>query len=573
MGSEVKPAGNVPDSDVEPPQLAKETISLGDADPSGENQHLGGARHTRTELSGSLGRYRILRRLGEGGMGTVYLAFDTQFDINVALKVPHFSAAYDDQIVQRFYREARSAIKLRHSNICPVYDVGQIGGQHYIAMAYIEGRSLATFVNAERPLPERQAARIVCKIALALQEAHQNGVVHRDLKPSNIMYDEKRKEPVVMDFGLATQVQQDASEPRLTQAGTLLGSPSYMSPEQVGTGNREVGPLSDLYSLSVILYELLTGRLPFEGTIGEVLGSIAILAPPPLSRFRPSIDPRIEEICTKGMAKKVEHRYASMRELAKALADFANAPIGFAANSAETPAKGVAVPREASETAPLRPDARTPRGGKPARPAPGTKREDVRPAANQVSQKALSWLPWAVVGGLCCIGGLLFLFGGRGGARPETGGTERSGEESPGGTQGASQSSPSNPGDRPPPQHGPDPRDWPMFQESGPDGRPPRRPGGPHGGPPGGPPGGPFHERDFRAADRNRDGELDPGEYPLHIIHRADTDGDDRLTRDEFEAGKKAFGEEFFAPPTEEDMRKFEPPGGGRRPPRPPPGG
>ncbi len=237
------------------------------------------------------------------------------------LKIPRFTSTDDGQTIQRFYREARAAIKLRHSNLCPVYDVGEIGGQHYLVMAYIEGRPLSAFINPNRPLPERQIARLVCKVALALQEAHQNGVVHRDLKPSNIMFDEKRKEPIVMDFGLATQI--GCSEARLTQAGTLIGSPTYMSPEQVRGSADEIGPPSDIYSLGVILYELLTGRVPFEGPTALVLGMIAIKDPAPPSSVRPGIDLQLEAICMKAMAKNIADRYVSMREFARALADYA----------------------------------------------------------------------------------------------------------------------------------------------------------------------------------------------------------------------------------------------------------
>ncbi len=257
------PDANNPSIDV----AGEQTLSYG----SGPDSSAAGPSQSTVELSGELGRYKILGRLGEGGMGAVFLAHDSQFDHKVALKVPRFTSADDGQTIQRFYREARAAIKLRHSNLCPVYDVGEISGQHYLVMAYIEGRPLSAFINPSRPLPERQIARLVCKVALALQEAHQNGVIHRDLKPSNIMFDEKRKEPIVMDFGLAAQI--GCSEARLTHAGTLIGSPAYMSPEQVRGSGDEIGPPSDIYSLGVILYELLTGRVTFRRTDGPCTGN------------------------------------------------------------------------------------------------------------------------------------------------------------------------------------------------------------------------------------------------------------------------------------------------------------
>src|SRR5262245_52779326 len=145
---------------------ARETLAYDSAVESAGSA----ARPSPVELPGQFGRYRILRRLGAGGMGTVFLAHDSQFDHPVALKVPHFTGRDDQNAVQRFYREARASIKLRHSNLCPVYDVGEIDGQHYLAMAYIEGCPLSALLVPGHPLPERQIARIICKIALALQE-------------------------------------------------------------------------------------------------------------------------------------------------------------------------------------------------------------------------------------------------------------------------------------------------------------------------------------------------------------------------------------------------------------------
>src|SRR5262249_18572835 len=147
----------------------------------------------------SFGRYRIVKRLGQGGMGSVYLAQDTQLDRPVALKVPRFTADVSSSMIQRFYTEARAAATLHHPNLCPVHDVGEINGRLYLPMAYIEGKPLSGFTKRFSP---REAAAIVRKLALALQEAHAKGVIHRDLKPSNVMINH-RSEPVIMDFGLA----------------------------------------------------------------------------------------------------------------------------------------------------------------------------------------------------------------------------------------------------------------------------------------------------------------------------------------------------------------------------------
>src|SRR5262249_33201089 len=166
-------------------------------------------------------------------------------------------------------------------------------------------------------LAERRAAVIVRKLATALQEAHARGVIHRDLKPSNVMMS-GRGEPIVMDFGLARR--DETVEARLTKDGTVLGTPAYMPPEQVRGETRAIGPACDIYALGVILYELLAGPLPFEGSVLNILGKILTEEPPPPSRFRPDLDPQLEAICLKAMAKKVEDRYASMAELAAAVA-------------------------------------------------------------------------------------------------------------------------------------------------------------------------------------------------------------------------------------------------------------
>ncbi|HEY1192382.1 MAG TPA: serine/threonine-protein kinase [Gemmata sp.] len=268
-------------------------------------------------LSGAFGRYRIVRSLGQGGMGAVYLAEDSQLDRQVALKVPLFSTS-DPGTLARFYREARAAATIDHPNICPVYDVGEQGGVHFVTMAFVEGRTLAELIRGGNPLPQRASAAVVRKIALALQEAHARGVIHRDLKPANIMIN-RRKEPVVMDFGLARRVDRDE---QLTRAGAPLGTPAYMPPEQVTGDPGATGPGSDVYSLGVILYQMLTGRLPFQGTVMSVLAQILTADPPAPSDLRPDIDPQLEAICRKAMAKAPGARYDSMAAFAADLTSY-----------------------------------------------------------------------------------------------------------------------------------------------------------------------------------------------------------------------------------------------------------
>jgi serine/threonine protein kinase len=264
------------------------------------------------------GRYAIKKELGKGAMGAVFLARDTQLNRDVALKVPTFTDKSPANMIERFYREARSAATLTHPNICPVYDVGEHDGTHFISMGYIEGRPLSAYIESGKKQPERQAAAVVKKLALALQEAHDKGIIHRDLKPANIMIDQ-RSEPVVMDFGLA-RLTNDKEESRLTREGTVMGSPAYMSPEQVEGKN--LGPHCDVYSLGVVFYELLTGQTPYHGTVVSVIGQILAANPKSPTELRPDISPECSAVCLKAMASKKSDRFQSMAEYAKALDAF-----------------------------------------------------------------------------------------------------------------------------------------------------------------------------------------------------------------------------------------------------------
>ena len=265
-------------------------------------------------LTGNFGKYLIERCLGEGAMGTVYLATDSDLQRPVALKIPKFEAAATEELRERFFVEARAAAALRHTNLCPVYEVGELDGRCFLAMAYIDGRPLSDFVSPDHPLPVDQVATIIARLADGLSHAHSRDVVHRDLKPSNVIIDPQR-EPILPDFGLARQsCGPDAA--RLTGTGTILGSPAYMSPEQAKGLLHEIGPRSDIYSLGVMFYELLTGRLPFEGGIAEVLAQVIHDTPDPPSVTRHGLDPQLEAICLTMMAKPLEQRTASAAEVA-----------------------------------------------------------------------------------------------------------------------------------------------------------------------------------------------------------------------------------------------------------------
>lgn len=303
----------------------KKTISWQEADVAESDPGTGEtskdsspARPRRSEprISPEFGRYLLDRELGRGAMGVVYLARDRQLDRQVALKIPFFGQDENTDCVERFYREARAMATLHHPNLCPVFDVGEIDGTHYLTMAYIEGRPLASHLRSGRPLPATQAAAIVCKLALALEEAHQAGIVHRDLKPANVMIDQ-RSEPIIMDFGLARR--QRKGEAQLTQTGAILGSPAFMPPEQVNGDQAKIGPLSDVYALGVILYQMLTGKLPFDGPLGTVLTKIMTQEPVAPTRLCGDVPEALERICLQAMSKEVAQRQGSAASLAAEL--------------------------------------------------------------------------------------------------------------------------------------------------------------------------------------------------------------------------------------------------------------
>src|SRR5262249_51623204 len=205
-------------------------------------------------------------------------------------------------VLERFLREARAAATLHHANICPIYDVGEINGIHFLTMAYIDGRSLAEVLRGnKKPISPRQAVTLVRRVALALAEAHRRQIVHRDLKPANIMLT-RAGTHIITAFGLPRRW--DPKDVRWTQSGTIVGTPAYMAPEQAKGKFEEMGPSCDIYSLGVILYELLTRRLPFYGEALELLAKVLTDEPEPPSRRRPDIDAALDAICLKALAKK-----------------------------------------------------------------------------------------------------------------------------------------------------------------------------------------------------------------------------------------------------------------------------
>jgi serine/threonine protein kinase len=264
-------------------------------------------------------RYEILRRLGQGGMGRVYLAQDRTLGRPVALKTPNYEGQNSQEMIERFEAEARSAARLVHPYICTVYDFGHLDGVAYITMEYVDGQPLESFVG-KACLSERDAVRIVMKVAEGLYHAHENGVVHRDVKPENIIVDANRN-PRIMDFGIACQTGQNPNA-GTTRNGVLLGSVAYMAPEHVEGDPKTMGPLVDVYALGVVLYELLTGRLPFDGTLTGLLTQVVSTPPRNPLELRPDLNPELAALCLKMMAKDPLDRPQSMLEVARILNGF-----------------------------------------------------------------------------------------------------------------------------------------------------------------------------------------------------------------------------------------------------------
>ncbi|HVS36174.1 MAG TPA: serine/threonine-protein kinase, partial [Gemmataceae bacterium] len=263
----------------------------------------------------AFGRYRIVKVLGQGGMGTVYHAHDIQLHRPVALKVMRFGRD-DPALIARFFREAQIAAAFTHPHLCPVYDFARQGDVHYLTMPLLGGEPLSAFLKREGRMDPVAAARLTAFTARAVHEAHRAGVIHRDLKPANVMLNE-RGEPVVMDFGLARRI--DPVDARTTAPGALVGTPAYMAPEQIAGGTDAGGPAQDVYSLGVMLYEMLTGELPFGGDVLEVLKSALTGDPEPPSRRRPDLDPRLDRICLTAMSREPSARFPSMEAFAEAL--------------------------------------------------------------------------------------------------------------------------------------------------------------------------------------------------------------------------------------------------------------
>ncbi len=264
-----------------------------------------------------LGRYQIERELGRGAMGLVYVGRDPKIGRTVAIKTmalsQEFGSEQFEEVRQRFFREAETAGRLNHPNIVTIYDVGEDQDLAYIAMDYLKGENLLSYCKADNLLPVEQVFDIIIQVAEALEYAHSNNVVHRDVKPANIIYDAETGSVNVTDFGVAHLI--DASK---TRTGTILGSPSYMSPEQLA--GKRVDGRSDIFSLGVTFYQMLTGELPFIGeSLASLMYKIANEKHPDLRMFRPDLPPCASKVVNKALFKEIDKRFQSGLQMANAL--------------------------------------------------------------------------------------------------------------------------------------------------------------------------------------------------------------------------------------------------------------
>ncbi|MGH9441380.1 MAG: serine/threonine protein kinase [Thermoanaerobaculia bacterium] len=266
---------------------------------------------TEQSLSGRrFGEYEVLEELGSGGMGKVYRAKNVTLERVVALKTmaPDFSS--DEEFVRRFLKEARVAARLNHPNIVQIYDFGCVEGIHYLAMEYVDGESLGARLRRGR-LGERDALQVVRQAARALSVAHSEGIVHRDIKPDNLMLT-SRGDLKLVDLGIAKRVDEEQG---LTQTGQAVGTPHYISPEQI-RGLKDIDARADVYSLGATFYHLVTGHAPYKGTSGALVMSMHLTQPLPDPRqYEPSISEGLCRVLRKTMAKEREERYPSMEAL------------------------------------------------------------------------------------------------------------------------------------------------------------------------------------------------------------------------------------------------------------------
>lgn len=263
-------------------------------------------------IGAKLGNYELIELIGRGGMSAVYRAYQPSVDRYVAVKILHDSLALDPKIIARFEREARAIARLEHPHIVPLYDYGQQDDIIYLAIRFLDGGSLAARLSAEQRPSLAETARLLSQLAPALDLAHSQGILHRDIKPSNILFDQ-RGNPYLADFGIAGLTQATSD---ITGEGTI-GTPAYMSPEQIMGDN--VGPQTDLYALGTVIYEIITGRIPFDTeNISSLVYKVVSEPPPPASIFRSDLPPAVSDVLAQALAKDPARRFSTAIEFAQA---------------------------------------------------------------------------------------------------------------------------------------------------------------------------------------------------------------------------------------------------------------
>lgn len=319
--------------------------------PSGESTHVCAPDPTdelKERLARTLaGRYEIVRLLGRGGMAVVFLADDLMLERQVAIKVLPPDLAHDSKLVPRFHQEARTAAKLDHPNIIPIYRVESEAGLNYFVMKYVNGRTLEQLLEAG-PLPVPQVRRVLHEAALALGHAHQRRIVHRDVKPANIMIESEGR-VVLTDFGISKAAQGGSG---LTGTGAIIGTPHYMAPEQAK--GLDVDGRADQYALAIVGHHMLTGKLPFDGTAHSILYKHVFEPPPPVLEVRPDTPADLRAALDRALAKDPEQRFSTIEEFAAAVSG-ERAPAATVIVSPVLPA-----PAE-TRGAPARPDASNPK--------------------------------------------------------------------------------------------------------------------------------------------------------------------------------------------------------------------
>jgi eukaryotic-like serine/threonine-protein kinase len=342
------------------------------------------------------GRYRILRKLGSGGMANVYLAEDEELGRRVAIKILNERYAGDDLFIERFRREAKSAAGLSHPNIVSIYDRGEAEGTYYIAMEVIEGRSLKELIMTHGALPVHTAIGYAKQLLEALRFAHRHGIIHRDIKPHNVLVSAdqqvKANEPrlKVTDFGIARH---GASQ--MTEAGSIMGTAQYLSPEQAR--GAPVTAASDLYAAGVVLYEMLTGKVPFTGDSAiEIAMKHVNELPKPPSSLRPEIPPELDQIVLRALAKDPEDRYQTAEEFIEDLERVeAGLPISRSTATAATAILAGAAVGEATEMLSESPTRVAPP------PTPPQHRPPTYPPSSPYDEpprRRKRWVPWLLVG-------------------------------------------------------------------------------------------------------------------------------------------------------------------------------